>query len=506
MGSSKTTRSARKDASKKKSGEEADAVSPSIRQGKRKRRKQRVLESDTDDNEDHVPLHQLSPLPLAERSGRGEAPLQDEPLLVLERVQAQLEDIRQQQALERDRIQNVLDLHNSRLSQLHEAIHGQITASPVSRPLPVYPKPPEPYSDSDFDAYDASPRTKRGVPAWKKNDRDDSPASGQSDVKQSDPASRGSRMPGSVTQAFASLCSGMRMPAVIDRLAPCDDPHTAQNHQTFTSASVWHFFGHRNGLATGNISSRIHAGSRGGLLFPGLHSFRLIHARDNPFLPQVPGQHGATILLEIPPEYNVEPFALFIRFADSDSDCRYFGTYKELRKPDAMSCGEMAYAPDHMKRNWARKLGKLHKSGSKSRTTIDFLKANWPREPVGWLDGESNQIIKYDPRLQAVHGDPMTSQISDLVATQITTTQVLEAFETPDLDQSPSLRPYYQYFECIGYDMALYEALVSECGKFDQIRQHKKSQKKRKKHAEAEAARAKGGGERGQNAVKMPAE
>ncbi|KAK6579812.1 hypothetical protein PZA11_007520 [Diplocarpon coronariae] len=413
MGSSKTTRSARKDASKKKSGEEAEAVSPSIRQGKRKRKKQRVLESDTDDNEDHVPLHQLSPLPLAEKSGRGEAPLQDEPLLVLERVQAQLEDMRQQQALERERIQNVLDLHNSRLSQLHEALHGQITASPVSRPLPVYPKPPEPYSDSDYDAYDASPRTKRGVPAWKKNDRDDSPASVQSDVKQSDPASRGSRMPGSV-----------------------------------------------------------------------------------------PGQHGATILLEIPPEYNVEPFALFIRFADSDSDCRYFGTYKELRKPDAMSCAEMAYAPDHMKRNWARKLGKLHKSGSKSRTTIDFLKANWPREPVGWLDGESNQIIKYDPRLQAVHGDPMTSQISDLVATQINTTQVLEAFETPDLDQSPSLRPYYQYFECIGYDMALYEALVSECGKFDQIRQHKKLQKKIKDMRRLKQREQREEG----NAAKMPTE
>ncbi|TGO11372.1 hypothetical protein BTUL_0111g00220 [Botrytis tulipae] len=192
-----------------------------------------------------------------------------------------------------------------------------------------------------------------------------------------------------------------------------------------------------------------------------VHLYALLNREFDPLVPRVPGTHGA----QITPELHfsiIKRFPLFIRDS-GHSGFRYYGTYKVMRS-DFLGHNEMLEVPEHVKNYWANRLGNLPTCGLKSGPTVGILKEMWPKVPTGLWDASKKEMTSYTNG----HGnleeglEVLRRSITDEEAQNISKDEILAAFERNDLDDNPGVSMYYEYLECIGYDVDLYQTLVTK--------------------------------------------
>jgi hypothetical protein len=117
----------------------------------------------------------------------------------------------------------------------------------------------------------------------------------------------------------------------------------------------------------------------------------------------------------------------------------------------------------------------------------EAIRAAWPKVSVGWVD--AGRLIPYKENLENAFEDkPLAQLITADEAAEVEEVQILEAFEIvtqlikttyrsckltsfeADTDIIPSMRLFYEHFQCIGYDHGFYEKLVTKKTELERAR------------------------------------
>jgi len=205
-----------------------------------------------------------------------------------------------------------------------------------------------------------------------------------------------------------------------------------------------------------------------------------------PYLPKVPGQHGA----KLTPLPNEAPVAnardapkpehamnvpTFIRA--KDGTYRYYGHYSQSRFQDKLDCDTLAEkVSEHILRRWASKLAEV---GRPEWVTQMLILHFFPR-PEYWGPTPTNSAVN-STRTGATPSDDSTEPLERRVkesleayayelkewkktsrvnASLLTEQEIYDAFCYADGDGVRGLRPYWEYFECVNYDIDFYEFLL----------------------------------------------
>ncbi|KAH0558944.1 hypothetical protein GP486_004426 [Trichoglossum hirsutum] len=131
---------------------------------------------------------------------------------------------------------------------------------------------------------------------------------------------------------------------------------------------------------------------------------------------------------------------LFLR-DESGGDYMYYGNYREPRFSDRLDYSRMLdEVPESMKEYWAKALTAKKRPAWVTEVFID----------EGLISKE----------LVTVNG-VVDNDLAAELAEHIKAEDVLKAFKTADAEDGPSMRLYWEYLECVGYEVELYEALAA---------------------------------------------
>lgn len=229
-------------------------------------------------------------------------------------------------------------------------------------------------------------------------------------------------------------------------------------------------------------------------------SYWVLDAEYEPFLPSLPGQHGAKLTAffndassgsgDAPLEENFHSVPVFVRGKGEDTYV-YFGQYSQMRFSDKLSHGEvMEKVPEHVRKYWA---GQLADKGRPGWVTEALMQQFWPKptyygpmptdssfnSPASTIvgddegEGKATQSKKIDrvilplekklARALVQHAEDLSEwrKEAEMKVNLLTADALIKSFEAADADEEPGLRLWWEYLECVGYDHGFYDYLVA---------------------------------------------
>ncbi|KAI9785319.1 MAG: hypothetical protein M1839_000336 [Geoglossum umbratile] len=234
----------------------------------------------------------------------------------------------------------------------------------------------------------------------------------------------------------------LKMPHPIRNLPPTHDtlPIPNRPHGIFPYSLLQTFLGGQS------ISDGYYEVNRKGPQFYPVKSWYALHRDREPYAPPAPGHHGAKLSLFMqwrPEGVDAPPFSSPLFISQGGGGYAYYGNYREPRASDRLDYSRMVdEVPFSVKQYWAR-----------------VLTASRPHWATGVL--VEGGLVKKE--VVTLGNGSLDEDLADELADGISADQVLKAFEAPDADEDePSMRLYWEYLECVGWDNRLYDALVVE--------------------------------------------
>ncbi|KAE8444008.1 hypothetical protein EG329_001137 [Mollisiaceae sp. DMI_Dod_QoI] len=354
-------------------------------------------------------------------------------------MQAEIAQLRQQREHDRARVQSALDAQNNRIKVLQENFNEtpQVQAQSEQPCASAFDDEPS-NSSVKSEVSDSESEEDRSETSdiYDVQDKDYHPTPKTTTLRKTQPSLA------ELTRKTFTLYEGMRMPSVIERLAPLRNVRLPdQPNEAFSFKFLKKVFG---GTAMTKTCYVIPPKSRQGRLFP-----------------DDPRQHGAQLsCIYGDDDIQITTFPVFIH--RTGEGYRYFGHYREPRDSDLVSGSEMIQVPPHVKQYWADQLGRKNSDRTKSRKILDALIGQWPQTALGWFRKGNNTIIEYQPGLVQKYGEAVMRPITDEEAEEIEESSILEYFERADFDKKGTISLWYEYLECVAYDKDFYHKLVSK--------------------------------------------
>jgi len=208
-------------------------------------------------------------------------------------------------------------------------------------------------------------------------------------------------------------------------------------------------------------------------------SYSILDPDHEPYLPAVPGAHGAKVTAvfndtsidengQFPEKSAYEHIPLFISFptALDDSEakrCVYFGTYSRNRYCDRMDYDTQSILISQaVKEYWA---GQLTSPERPDWATQKLIHHFWPKPTYKGPLPSASETEQNERKLQRA----MTNYLEDLRAWEeetrlkvsiLTRRDIMKAFDEPDAGAKPGLRLWWEYLCCTGWDKEFYDMLV----------------------------------------------
>ncbi|KXS96896.1 hypothetical protein AC578_6223 [Pseudocercospora eumusae] len=253
------------------------------------------------------------------------------------------------------------------------------------------------------------------------------------------------------------------------------------HEQTFSFDFIHNFFGGEvwsPGFYYIDSSRHSHLPSR---------AYWMLETDNEPFLPAAPGQHGAKLTAFFnktlvdegmgPSEKNYLNTPVFIR-KQGEGGYRYFGMYSQLRYSDKLSHHELKqHVP---KRVLLAVAEELAESGRPGWVTQALKKAMFPRPeydgriptdsacntPATTEEASTSTAAPLERRVRKdleAYAEKLKDweKQSSMQVKMLTKENIMDAFEKEDTATTPGLRLWWEYLQCVGYDTAFYNMLVS---------------------------------------------
>lgn len=236
-----------------------------------------------------------------------------------------------------------------------------------------------------------------------------------------------------------------RMPLVIRRLPPPppnlsipDDPE----HFTFKFL-LSSLRGHFRPPGCYNVTNQTPL-----QVYP-VKSWYAIDSDEEPFMPTRPGQHGAKLTLLVPEEPEGDDYSpkeacpFFVK--RGSRGYVYYGTYRQPRYSDRLSYAEMELeVPRSVKEHRAKEVGRK----DKPKWIVEALKCE--------------RVVATDEEAQAFGTGDILEAFQRVCEKPLRPFCVIYTglINCGQADTDLGLRLYWEYFECVGYDRKLYDALV----------------------------------------------
>ncbi|PIA92703.1 hypothetical protein CB0940_03931 [Cercospora beticola] len=292
---------------------------------------------------------------------------------------------------------------------------------------------------------------------------------------------------GSPTRSQPSSAASWR-PMAIRKLPPKSISDEAAIHnEVFT----WDFL--RDLLGGKEWSPGFYFNSSKDCILP-TKGYWLVDLTHEPFMPRNPGEHGAKLTAffnetlagddDAPDEMNYKDTPVFVS-SDGGKMYRYVGKYSQNRYSDKVGYDTMMeHIPQSVLKFHA---GQLAQVGRPKWITTCLKNHFWPK-PVyeGPVPTESEDAAaeisksgidcKVTKALDAYANELKEWEKSSLVKVNLLeASTILKAFNTEDILSEPGLRLWWEYLECVGYDDAFYDMLVSLAKADSMHNQHNKS-------------------------------
>lgn len=268
-------------------------------------------------------------------------------------------------------------------------------------------------------------------------------------------------------------------PHAISQLTPLP---TSANPETFT----W---------------EQLHAALGGAQYSPGLYFARnsssskvlegrtywLLEAQYEPFAPTAPGEHGAKLTAFFNDSLTPDGTALdeedysnvpvFICLNQGEG-YHYLGQYSQKRYSDKLSHSELfKHVPNHVLTYWASQLASPHRPAwitealinhfwpaptytgpipSDSAVSTPATGVTEPQDPERILEKRVQRALeRYAVELKDWKKE------ARIKATLLTEEALMDMWEKSDMDEEKGLRLWWEYLECVGFDIQFYEKLVA---------------------------------------------
>ncbi|GIZ43144.1 hypothetical protein CKM354_000638300 [Cercospora kikuchii] len=220
----------------------------------------------------------------------------------------------------------------------------------------------------------------------------------------------------------------------------------------------------------------------------------LVDLAHEPFMPRNPGEHGAKLTAFFnetlagddgaPDEMNYKDTPIFVS-SDGGKMYRYMGKYSQNRYSDKVGYDTMMeHIPQSVLKFHAEQLAQV---GRPNWLTTCLKNHFWPK-PVydGPIPTESEDAAaeisksgmdrKVTKAFDAYVNELKEWEKSSLVKVNLLeASTILKAFSTEDILPEPGLRLWWEYLECVGYEDAFYDMLVSLSKANSTHNQHNKS-------------------------------
>ncbi|KAF1830715.1 hypothetical protein BDW02DRAFT_641949 [Decorospora gaudefroyi] len=213
--------------------------------------------------------------------------------------------------------------------------------------------------------------------------------------------------------------------------------------------------------------------------------------QNEPFLPKKAGDHGAKltaffnkapeeVLLDIPDDHSnsYEDVPMFVLV---NKRYVYFGNYTQTRWSDKLDYDTMmAHVPQHVKQYWAEELSA---SGREDWVTEE-LKKHFFRKPeyTGRLFAAPDDRTTLTSKKEMELTEKMTRDVkkyaeelrewereANMKTAMIKKQFILDAFHASDADETPALRLWWEYLECVDYRRDFYDLLVQLQSRQEQL-------------------------------------
>ncbi|KAJ6195136.1 hypothetical protein J3E72DRAFT_404168, partial [Bipolaris maydis] len=204
---------------------------------------------------------------------------------------------------------------------------------------------------------------------------------------------------------------------------------------------------------------------------------------NEPYLPRAPGMHGAKLTAF----FNKAPEEEFGDLFDTDSNSYenvpmfvlvnkryvYFGNYSQTRWSDKLDHDTMTTkVPEHVKNFWAEELA----SPTREEWVTEELKNHFFRRPEysGCLFAAPDNETTVNSAEEAKLTEKMVRDVRKYVdelrqwdreasmkTAMIKKQSILDAFNASDMDETPALRLWWEYLECVDWRKDFYDLLVT---------------------------------------------
>ncbi|EMD64742.1 hypothetical protein GGP41_002982 [Bipolaris sorokiniana] len=204
---------------------------------------------------------------------------------------------------------------------------------------------------------------------------------------------------------------------------------------------------------------------------------------NEPYLPQAPGMHGAKLTAF----FNKAPEEEFGGLFDADSNSYenvpmfvlvnkryvYYGNYSQTRWSDKLDHETMATkVPERVKNFWAEELA----SPTREEWVTEELKKHFFRRPeysgriFAAPDKETTVNSAEDAKLTEKMVRDVRKYVDELrqwdreasmKTAMIKKQSILDAFNASDMDETPALRLWWEYLECVDWKKDFYDLLVT---------------------------------------------
>lgn len=218
-------------------------------------------------------------------------------------------------------------------------------------------------------------------------------------------------------------------------------------------------------------------------------TYYVLDPKTEPFLPVAPGDHGAKLAAffkSSPEEFHEfdddvsssQDVPLFVETMDANGKLRYayYGNYSQTRWSDKLDYDTMmTQVPADVKEFWAEELT----STAREDWVTDALKNHFFPKPEykGCLfatPGNGDNDSSVATEVEAECNKNMDRDVSKYVqelrdwdreakmkTAMIKKDFILSAFQTPDVDELPALRLYWEYLECVSWRKDFYDFMVT---------------------------------------------
>ncbi|KAF2207702.1 hypothetical protein CERZMDRAFT_50702, partial [Cercospora zeae-maydis SCOH1-5] len=212
----------------------------------------------------------------------------------------------------------------------------------------------------------------------------------------------------------------------------------------------------------------------------------MVNLQHEPFMPHTPGEHGAKLTAffnetlsgdgHVPDEVNYKDTPVFVS-ADGGKMYRYVGKYSQKRYSDKVGYDTMMeHIPQSVLKFHADQLAQVGRpawvteclrnhfwpkptyqgeipsgpsySDAKDNTAEENSKAELERGLLSALKSYANELKEWE-------------QSSSLKVNLLKASSILEAFNREDVLPELSLRLWWEYLECVGYEDDFYDMLVN---------------------------------------------